>query len=110
MKMPIALVATASAAAAIAAYFILNAPTPQHATRSNTLESAARSAANWGSRKRISGAGTRIAGKLKERFGHATGHADLADEGAADQVAGSLKSAAGEIAQAAGKTLHDLNR
>jgi uncharacterized protein YjbJ (UPF0337 family) len=110
MKMTFALLAAATGAAAIAVYYALNTPAPQHATGSDTLESAARSTANWGSKNRLSGAGSRIAGKLKEGFGRATGSADLTDEGVGDQLAGSLKSAAGEVAQAAGQTLHDFNR
>jgi len=110
MKMNIALLTAAAGAAAIAVYYALNTPAPEHATGSDTVEGAARSTANWGSKNRISGAGSRLAGKLKEGFGRATGNADLADEGAGDQVVGSVKSAAGELAQAAGQTLHDFNR
>jgi uncharacterized protein YjbJ (UPF0337 family) len=34
----------------------------------------------------------------------------LADEGIADQFVGTVKSEAGALAQAVGKTIHDLNR
>ena len=47
---------------------------------------------------------------MKEGFGRATGNPDLADEGVADQIAGSLKNAAGQVAEAAGQTIHELNR
>jgi uncharacterized protein YjbJ (UPF0337 family) len=52
----------------------------------------------------------KFVGKAKEVFGNATGNQDLANEGVGDQVIGAVKDAAGSVAQAAGQTLHDLNR
>jgi uncharacterized protein YjbJ (UPF0337 family) len=100
----------AGAGAAAAIYILLNMPGPEYATGSDTMEDAARGTSKWGSKSRLSGAGGNLVGRVKEGFGRATGDADLMDEGAGDQVVGSLKNAAGKVAQAAGQTLHELNR
>jgi uncharacterized protein YjbJ (UPF0337 family) len=94
----------------LAAYVVMNTPGPEYATGSDSVEDAARGTARWGSKNRISGAGNRITGKLKEGFGNLTGDDDLADEGVGDQIVGSVKDAAGAVAQAAGQTIHDFNR
>jgi uncharacterized protein YjbJ (UPF0337 family) len=108
MKLPI--VIAAAAAAAVAAYIILNEPGPEYATGSDTLERGARNASTWGSKKRVTGTTGNLVGKLKEGIGNLTGNEDLANEGAGDQVIGAVKDAAGSVAQAAGQTIHDLNR
>jgi uncharacterized protein YjbJ (UPF0337 family) len=94
----------------VAAYVVISTPGPEYATGNDSIEDAARSASRWGSKSRISGTGTNLAGKLKDGVGRITGNQDLADQGVVDQVAGSVKDAAGSLAQAAGQTLHDLNR
>jgi uncharacterized protein YjbJ (UPF0337 family) len=38
------------------------------------------------------------------------GDDDLAGEGALQQAAGEIKDAVGDLAQAAGQTIHDFNR
>lgn len=94
----------------VAAYIVMNTPGPEYATGSDSVERAARKTSQWGSKSRIGGAGSSVLGKIKEGVGNVTGNADLSDEGVGDQVAGSVKKAAGTVAQAAGQTLHDLNR
>jgi uncharacterized protein YjbJ (UPF0337 family) len=94
----------------IVLYLIANSPGPQYATGSDTLEDAARSAKDWGARQRVSGAGADVLGRIKEDLGEFTGSPELADEGVADRVAGNINEGAGKFAQAAGQTLHDLNR
>lgn len=91
----------------LAAYLILTAP--QSSTSSDSVEGAARDAAGWGSKQRVKGTGDSLVGKVKEGFGNLTGNDQLAGEGQGDQVAGTIKDAAGKVAQAAGQTLHDLN-
>ena len=93
-----------------AAYVVMNTPGPEYATGNDSVEGAARRTSQWGSKSRVGGAGTKIAGKLKEGVGRVTGNVNLENEGVGDQVAGSVKNAAGSVAQAAGQTLHDLNR
>jgi uncharacterized protein YjbJ (UPF0337 family) len=95
---------------AVAAYVVLNQPGPQYATADDDVEYAADRTALWGSKQRLSGTGGRLAGRFKEGFGRATGNDQLAGEGAADQLAGAVKDTAGKVAQAAGQTIHDLNR
>jgi uncharacterized protein YjbJ (UPF0337 family) len=92
------------------AYVILYQPKPQAETGWDSVENAARRTTGWGSKARISGAGSDVAGKVKEGFGRLTGDPDLADEGVAQQAVGAVKDAVGAVAQAAGGALHDLNR
>ena len=95
-------------------YLIVNAPETapeaQYATGSDTLEDAARSAAGWGTKQRVAGAGADVLGRVKEGLGNLAGNPGLADEGTGDRVAGELKEGVGKLAEAAGQTLHDLNR
>jgi uncharacterized protein YjbJ (UPF0337 family) len=100
----------AAAGLGVAAYVLANTPGPEYATGNDDLEDAARRTAGWGSKNRITGSATNLVGKLKEGFGNATGNPDLANQGVADQVAGSVKDVAGAVAQAAGQTIHDFNR
>jgi uncharacterized protein YjbJ (UPF0337 family) len=100
----------AGVGAGIAAYIVLNQPGPQYASGDDDVEYVAGRATFWGSKQRISGAGSGLAGKLKEGIGRATGNERLEGEGFADQVAGTVKETAGEAAQVAGQTIHDLNR
>jgi uncharacterized protein YjbJ (UPF0337 family) len=94
----------------LAAYVTLNPPGPQYATGNDDIEDAARKTSLWGSKQRIRGKGKGLVGKLKEGVGRATGDDNLAGEGAADQIVGSVKDAAGEAAHAVGEASHDLNR
>jgi uncharacterized protein YjbJ (UPF0337 family) len=100
----------AGASAGIAAYIVLNQPGPQYASGDGEVEYTAGRTTLWGSKQRLSGAGSGFTGKLKEGLGRATGDAGLADEGVTDQVIGAVKDTAGKAAQVAGQTLHELNR
>lgn len=94
----------------ILAYIVRNQPGPQYATGDVDVEYAANRASLWGSKQRLYGRGGDLAGKLKEGVGRVTGNDQLADEGVADQLVGAVKDTAGKVAQAAGQTIHDLNR
>jgi uncharacterized protein YjbJ (UPF0337 family) len=100
----------AAAGIGAAAYVLRNTPGPQYATGSDTVEDAAHSTANWGSKTRVRGAGGKFIGKAKQGLGNLTGNDRLASEGVDDQIAGGVADAAGKVAEAAGQTLHDLNR
>lgn len=93
-----------------AIYVVINTPGPEYETGNDGIESAARRTSQWGSKNRLGGAGTGIVGKIKSGVGALTGDVGLTDEGIGDQVAGGVKKAVGTVAQAAGQTLHDLNR
>jgi uncharacterized protein YjbJ (UPF0337 family) len=54
--------------------------------------------------------GSTVAGKVKQGVGRVLGDDDLAGEGVLDQAVGAVKDTAGDVAQAAGQTIHDLNR
>jgi uncharacterized protein YjbJ (UPF0337 family) len=94
----------------VIAYIVLNQPGPEYATGDDDVEYAADRAALWGSKQRIYGAGSGVAGKVKESIGRVTGDDQLAGEGMVDQMAGAVKDTAGRAAQAVGQTVHDLNR
>ena len=94
----------------LAVFLISNQPGPEYASGNDDIENAADKTALWGSKQRIGGGGKGVVGKLKEGVGRVTGDADLTDEGLGDQVIGSAKDAAGQVAQAVGKTIHELNR
>ncbi len=94
----------------ILAYIALNQPGPQYATGDDDVEYAANRASLWGAKQRLYGQGGDLAGKLKEGVGRVTGNAQLADEGAGRPMVGAVKDTAGKAAQAAGQTVHDLNR
>ncbi len=100
----------AGVGAGIAAYYILNQPGPQYATGNDDIEDAARGVSSWGSKQRITGAGGDIVDKVKEGVGRITGNDEVAGEGVFEQVAGAVKDTVGEAAQAAGETIHELNR
>lgn len=95
---------------AAAIYVLKNLPAPQHATGSGDIEDAARNTSAWGSKQRLGGKGRGLVGSLKEGIGRATGNKSLQDEGAVDHIGGAVQDAAGQLAQAAGQTLHDFNR
>jgi len=82
----------------VIAYIVLNQPGPEYAT------------GLWGSKQRLYGAGSGVAGKVKEGVGRITGDDQLAGEGMVDQLAGAAKDTAGRAAQAVGETVHELNR
>lgn len=108
MKTTVLILAGISVAALV--YIIANAPPTQYATGNDDVEDAANNSSVWGSKQRIGGAGNSLGGKLKEGVGKLTGDDSLQAEGAGDQVTGKLKDAVGSVAQAAGDTLHNLNR
>jgi uncharacterized protein YjbJ (UPF0337 family) len=101
---------TAGIGLGLAAYLIANARGPQYATGYDDVEDAAGNVSGWGSKQRLRGTGTDVMGRVKEGIGNITGNDQLADEGVGDQVAGTAERGAGKFAQAAGQTLHDLNR
>ncbi len=85
-------------------------PRAEYATGYDGAEGVARKAFNWGTKKRAGGKLQSIAGAIKEGVGRFTGDDTMTGEGAAERVAGNVKDAAGELGQAAGQTIHDLNR
>ena len=95
---------------AFIAYIVMNTPEPQYSTGSSDVEDAALRTSAWGGKQRVTGTGGNLVGKVKGGVGNLTGNDDLAGEGVVDQAVGAVKDTVGELGQAAGKTLHDLNR
>jgi uncharacterized protein YjbJ (UPF0337 family) len=83
---------------------------PEYATGYDSVEGAARRSFGWGAKKQAEGKVGSVAGAIKEGVGRFTGDDQMADEGAVDRVAGNVKDAAGQLGQAVGQTIHDLNR
>jgi uncharacterized protein YjbJ (UPF0337 family) len=100
----------AGAGVGLAVYLVLNQPGPQYSTGDDDVENFADDTSLWGSKQRLGGAARGLAGKVKEGVGRVAGDDQLADEGVADQVVGSVKDTAGQVAHAVGETIHDLNR
>ncbi len=99
----------AGTAVSLAAYYILNRPSPNYATGYDSVEGAAAKVGNWGTKQRFSGACSSLLGKAKQGIGHLAGDLDLMDQGTADQAIGAVKNSVGKVANAAGQTIHDLN-
>ena len=101
----------AGVGASVATYLLLRQSDAQFATGTgfNAVDDAAGRTASWGDKQRIAGAGSNLAGKLKEGFGRVTGNDRLASEGTVDQAAGTLRNATGTVANAPSQTLKDLN-
>lgn len=98
-----------SVALALAAYLILNAPESSLAAAAEPDELGSR-AGRWAAKQRLSGAGSSLAGSVEETAGDLVGNDQLANQGAFDQAKGTVKDAAGQVANAVEDTLHDLNR
>ncbi len=65
---------------------------------------------DWGTKKRVSGTGGVLGGKLKQGFGKLTGDDELQGEGAVDEGTGRVKDLAGQAAHAVSDTIDDLRR
>jgi uncharacterized protein YjbJ (UPF0337 family) len=91
-------------------YIVLNQPGPQYATGNDDVEDAADKTALWGSKQRIKGTGGALFGRLKETAGRVAGDDELASEGLADQVVGTVKDKVGSAAQSVGQAIHEVNR
>lgn len=89
---------------------LLNQSQPQYSTGYDSVEDAAHKTFGWGTKQEVEGKGRSVVGAVKEGVGRITGNPDLANEGAAEHLAGSVKNAAGKVGQAVGETIHDLNR
>jgi len=91
-------------------YAVWNRRRAQAETGWDSVENAADRTFGWGSKTRLSGLGAKVGGKIKEGIGRVSADPELADEGVGDQAVGASKQAVGTVAQAAGETIHDLNR
>ncbi len=93
-----------------ATVLLFNGSEPGYATGYDGVEGAARKSFGWGTKKQAEGKLGSVAGAIKQGVGRFTGDQQMADEGTVDRVAGNVKDAAGQVGQAVGQTIHDLNR
>jgi uncharacterized protein YjbJ (UPF0337 family) len=94
----------------LAACIVLTRLLPRQSMGSDDIENTAKETFHWGSKQRLSGAGRRFVGEVKENVGKIIGDQDLTGEGVADQATGAAKDVAGNLAHAVGQTIHELNR
>jgi uncharacterized protein YjbJ (UPF0337 family) len=101
----------ASIGAGVALWILWNRQNRQYqAVGGDAIDDAAGETFSWGTRQRIAGSAQRVKGRVKEGLGRIAGNRDMAGEGLVTQAAGTARDAAGALAQAAGETIHDLNR
>ena len=89
---------------------LLNQSQPEYSTGYDSVEDAAHKTFGWGIKQEVEGKGRSFVGAIKEGVGRITDNPNLADEGAADHLVGSVQDAAGKVGHAVGQTIHDLNR
>jgi uncharacterized protein YjbJ (UPF0337 family) len=96
---------------AIVTYAVLTSePESAYDAIDDNLNDAARKTFAWGTKQQAKGKAGSVKGAIKQGVGNLTGNQNLADEGTADRIVGNVKDAAGQVGQAVGQTIHDLNR
>lgn len=91
-------------------YALFYEPTLRQEAEFDGVEDTANRMRRWGTEKRFGGSADTLVGRMKEGIGRIAGDDDLAGEGLGDQVFGAVKDTVGRWGQAAGETVHDLNR
>lgn len=86
-----------SASLGVATYVLLKDSPLTAATNGNDPSGAA---GRWGTKKRVSGTGNQLGGKLKQGLGNAIGDEKLQGSGVVDQVKGAAQDLAGKAAKA----------
>lgn len=101
----------AGAGIGILAYIFFTQETPpRYATGYDDIDDAADAAGRWGTKQRVSGAGSSVLGRVKQGVGSITGDSSLEGEGVMDRAAGAVKDTAGRVAHAVEGTVKDLNQ
>lgn len=94
-----------AASLGVVAYVLLN-QSPMTAAAHG--EDASGAIGRWGTKKRVSGTGNQIAGKVKRGVGQAFGDDKLQGSGVVDQVKGAAQDLAGKATQTVRDTAQDL--
>jgi len=95
----------AAASLGVVAYVLFN-QSPVTAAADGEGQSGA--VGRWGTKKRVSGTGTQVTGKLKQGVGKAFGDDELQGSGVVDQVKGAAQDLAGKAAQTVRDAAQDL--
>ncbi len=100
-----------TAALGLAAYLLLKDPrSGLTAADPDELDSLGNRVGNWGTKQRLTGAGSSLAGNVEQTAGDLVGNDRLSNQGAFDQAKGAVKDTVGQVAHAVEDTIHDLNR
>jgi uncharacterized protein YjbJ (UPF0337 family) len=91
-------------------YALFYESTLQQDAEFDGVEDTANKMRGWGTKQRFGGGADTLVGRMKEGAGRIAGDDDLAEEGVGDQGVGAVKGTVGRWGQAAGETVHDLNR
>jgi uncharacterized protein YjbJ (UPF0337 family) len=91
-------------------YALFYDPKLQSESGFDGVDDTANRVRRWGTKKRFGAGADTFAGRVKEGVGRIVGDEDLAGEGIGDQAVGAVKDTVGRWGQAAGDTIHDLNR
>jgi uncharacterized protein YjbJ (UPF0337 family) len=91
-------------------YALFYEPKLQYETGFDGVEDTANKVRRWGTKQRFGAGAANLMGRVKEGVGRIAGDDDLAGEGIGDQAVGAVKDSVGRLGQAAGETIHDLNR
>jgi uncharacterized protein YjbJ (UPF0337 family) len=90
---------------AVLTYALFYESTLQQEAEFDGVEDTANRMRRWGTEKRLGAGADTLVGRMKEGIGRIAG-----DNGIEDQVVGGAKNTVGRWGQAAGETVHDLNR
>ena len=100
-----------TAALGLAGYLILKSPVSGLASANpDDLDTVGDRVGRWGTKQRLTGAGSSVAGSVEQTAGDLVGNEHLSNQGAFDQAKGAVKDAAGQVANAVEGAVHDLNR
>ncbi len=91
---------------AVLTYALFYESTLQQEAEFDGVEDTANRMRRWGTEKRFGAGADTLVGRMKEGIGRTAGD----DDGIEDQVVGGVKNTVGRWGQAAGETVHDLNR
>ncbi len=97
-------VVTAASLGVVAYVLLYQSPMKAAADGEDQSEAVGR----WGTKKRVSGTGNQVAGKLKQGVGQAFGDDKLQGSGVVDQVTGAAQDLTGKAAQAVRDAAQDL--
>jgi uncharacterized protein YjbJ (UPF0337 family) len=91
----------------VTAYVFLSETASERYVPADSFDEFGERAGTWGTKKRVTGTGGVLGGKLKQGFGKVTGDEKLQGEGLVDEGVGRVKDAAGQVAHAVSDAIAD---